>query len=388
MTVELPEEYRMLHELAAKFVDHELMPLEAAVLAREASGQPIELTDEEEAPLLAKCRELGLWGLEVPEEIGGANLPAVARMGIYEELGRTVTPFTFPPDSPNLHMLMATANERQRKRYLEPYARGEMRSAIAVSEPGAGADPAAMTTRAVKDGEHWVINGRKIWISFVKAADFTILMALTDPAKKARGGVTAFIVEKGTPGFIIEREIAMLGGARTYEIVLDNCRLHEDQVLGKVGDGFGPMQLRLTVRRLEMGAWCVGMARRALDMMTAHAKLRVTFGAPLADRQAIQWWIADAATQIHACRLMIMDAAAKLDAGEDVRTVTSMVKVFGTEMATEVIDHAMQTFGAMGMAKEMPLQQMAQRVRVMRVFEGPSEVHRMVIARRILNAAR
>jgi len=377
----------MLQELAAKFVDNELMPLESAVLAREMSGQSIALTDEEEAPLLAKCRELGLWGLDVPEQIGGANLPAVARMGVYEELGRTVTPFTFPPDSPDLHMLLATVNERQRKRYLEPYARGEMRSAIAVSEPGAGADPAAMTTRAVKDGEHWVINGRKIWISFVKAADFTIVMALTDAAKKARGGITAFIVEKGTPGFIIGREIAMLAGARTYEVVFEDCRLHEDQVLGQVGNGFGPMQLRLTVRRLEMGAWCVGMARRALDLMTAHAKLRVTFGAPLADRQAIQWWIADAATQIHACRLMIMDAAASLDAGEDVRTVTSMVKVFGTEMATEVIDHAMQAFGAMGMAKEMPLQQMAQRVRVMRVFEGPSEVHRMVIARRILNAA-
>jgi acyl-CoA dehydrogenase len=388
MTVELPEEYRMLQELAAKFVDNELMPLEPAVLAREMSGQPIALTEQEEAPLLAKCRELGLWGLDVPEQIGGANLPAVARMGVYEELGRTVTPFTFPPDSPDLHMLLATANERQRKLYLEPYARGEMRSAIAVSEPGAGADPAAMTTRAVKDGDHWVINGRKIWISFVKSADFTIVMALTDPAKKARGGITAFIVEKGTPGFIIGREIAMLAGAHTYEVVFEDCRLHEDQVLGKVGDGFGPMQLRLTVRRLEMGAWCVGMARRALDMMTAHAKLRVTFGAPLADRQAIQWWIADAATKIHACRLMIMDAAARLDAGQDVRTVTSMVKVFGTEMATEVIDHAMQTFGAMGMTKEMPLQQMAQRVRVMRVFEGPSEVHRMVIARRILSATK
>lgn len=388
MTTVLADEYRMLQELAAKFVDNELMPLESAVLAREMSGQPIALTEQEEAPLLAKCRELGLWGLDVPESIGGANLPAVARMGVYEELGRTVTPFTFPPDSPDLHMLLATASERQRKRYLEPYARGEMCSAIAVSEPGAGADPAAMTTRAVKDGDHWVINGRKIWISFVKSADFTIVMALTDPAKRARGGITAFIVEKGTPGFIIGREIPMLAGARTYEVVFEDCRLHEDQVLGKVGDGFGPMQLRLTVRRLEMGAWCVGMARRALDMMTAHAKLRVTFGAPLADRQAIQWWIADAATKIHACRLMIMDAAAKLDAGQDVRTVTSMVKVFGTEMATEVIDHAMQTFGAMGMTKEMPLQQMAQRVRVMRVFEGPSEVHRMVIARRILSATK
>jgi acyl-CoA dehydrogenase len=384
MTFELAEEYRMLRELAAKFVDNELMPLEPAVLAREMTGQPIALTEQEEAPLLAKCRELGLWGLDVPEQIGGANLPAVARMGVYEELGRTVTPFTFPPDSPDLHMLLATANERQRRLYLEPYARGETRSAIAVSEPGAGSDPAAMTTRAVKDGDHWVINGRKIWISFVKSADFTILMALTDPAKKARGGITAFIVEKETPGFIIGREIAMLGGARTYEVVFEDCRLHENQVLGKVGDGFGPMQLRLTVRRLEMGAWCVGMARRALDMMTTHAKLRVTFGAPLADRQAIQWWIADAATQIHACRLMIMDAAAKLDAGDDVRTVTSMVKVFGTEMADEVIDHAMQTFGAMGMAKEMPLQLMASKVRLMRIYDGPSEVHRWVIARRLL----
>ena len=387
MTAELPEEYRMLQELAAKFVDNELMPLEAAVLAREMNGQSVTLTKEEEAPLLARCKELGLWGLDVPEHMGGANLPAVARMGVYEELGRTVTPFTFPPDSPNLHMLLATANERQRKRYLEPYARGEMRSAIVVSEPGAGGDPAAMTTRAVKDGDHWVINGRKIWISFVKSADFSIVMALTDPAKKARGGITAFIVEKGTPGFIIGREIAMLGGARTFEVVFEDCRLHQDQVLGKVGDGFAPMQLRLTVRRLEMGAWCIGMARRALDMMTAHAKMRVTFGALLADRQAIQWWIADAATKIYACRLMVRDAAARFDAGQDVRTEASMVKVYGTEMATEVIDHAMQTFGAMGMTKEMPLQQLAQRVRVMRVFEGPSEVHRMVIARRILNAA-
>jgi acyl-CoA dehydrogenase len=385
--MEVAEEYRMVQELAAKFVDNELMPLEAAVLARETSGQPMYLTDDEETRLHAKCRELGLWGLDVPEDLGGANLPAIARMGIYEELGRTVTPFTFPPDSPDLHMLLATANEYQRERYVGPYARGETRVAIAASEPDAGSDPAAMRTRAVKDGSHWVINGRKIWISFAKRADFLILMAVTDPAKKARGGITAFIVEKGTPGFIIQREIPMLGGARTYEIVLENCRLHENQVLGKVGDGFGPMQLRFTVRRLEMGAWCVGMARRALEMMTAHAKLRVTFGAPLADRQAIQWWIADAATMLHACRLMVTDAAAKLDAGQDMRTEASMVKVFGTEMATEVIDRAMQTFGAMGMAKEMPLQQMAQRMRTMRIFEGPSEVHRMVIARRMLSAS-
>jgi acyl-CoA dehydrogenase len=275
------------------------------------------------------------------------------------------------------------ANEEQRRKYLEPYARGEAHSAIAISEPGAGGDPAGMTTRAVRDGDDWVINGRKIWVSRVPQSDFTIVMARTGEGKRHEG-VTAFIVERGTKGFIIEREIPMLGGQRTYELVFEDCRVPAKQLLGQEGKGFAPMQLRLTVRRLQMGAWSIGMSRRALDMMVEHAKQRVTFGARLADRQAIQWWIADAATKIHALRLMVYDAAMKADAGKDVRTEASMIKVFGTEMATEVIDHAMQTFGAMGVAKELPLQLMAQKVRTMRVYEGPTEVHRMSIARRII----
>ena len=384
MTVALSEEHRMLQELVAKFVDNELMPLEKAVLARETAGKTINLTREEEAPLLEKCRELGLWALDAPEEYGGSNLPAVALMAVNEELGRTVVPFTFPPDSPNLHMLKQVANEEQKRKYLLPYAAGEAKSAIAISEPGAGGDPAGMMTRAVKDGSDWVINGRKIWISRVPYADFTIVMALTDPEKRARGGITAFIVEKGTPGFIIEREIPMLGGHRTYEVVFENCRVPEEQVLGEVGNGFGPMQLRLTIRRLQIGAWGVGIARRALQMMCEHVTQRVTFGQRLSDRQAIQWWVADAATKIHACRLMVMDAAQKQDEGRDVRTEASMIKVFASEMASEVVDHAMQSFGALGMTKELPLQLFAQILRVMRVYEGPSEVHRMVIARRTL----
>ncbi len=380
---EIPEEHRMLQELVAKFVDNELMPLEAAVLKREMQGEKAHLTEAEEAPLLAQCKELGLWGLDVPEEFGGANLPMVALIGVYEEQGRTPVPFTFPPDSPNLHMLMAVANDEQRRKYLDPYARGTAKSAIAISEPGAGADPAGMTTRAVQDGDDWVINGRKIWVSGVPDADFVILMARTGEGGRHEG-ITAFIVEQGTKGFIIEREIPMLGGHRTYELVFEDCRVPARQVLGKLGQGFAPMQLRLTVRRLQMGAWCIGMARRALDMMMDHAKQRSTFGVKLADRQAIQWWIADAALHIHACRLMVLDAAAKQDAGQDVRTEASMVKLFGTEMAQEVLDHAMQTFGAMGVAKELPLQLMMQRVRTMRLYEGPSEVHRMVIARRLL----
>ena len=193
-------------------------------------------------------------------------------------------------------MLDAVATPGQKKMYMEPYAKGEMKSCIAISEPGAGGDPAQMKTRAVKDGDDWVINGRKIWVSNVPAADFIILMATTDP-KGARGGITAFIIEQDMPGFSIEREIPMLGGSRTYELVMDDLRVPESQVLGEVGEGFAPMQMRLTVRRLEMGARCIGMAERALKMMCEHTQQRETFGVKLADRQTIQWWVADAATK-------------------------------------------------------------------------------------------
>jgi alkylation response protein AidB-like acyl-CoA dehydrogenase len=237
----------------------------------------------------------------------------------------------------------------------------------------------------VKDGNDWVINGRKIWVSNVPRADFIILMARTGEGKRQEG-VTAFIVEKGTPGFIIEREISMIGGRKTYELVFEDCRVPESQVLGELGRGYAPMQLRLNVRRLQMGARCVGMTRRALDMMADQARNRVTFGVRLADRQAIQWWVAEAATRMHACKLMVADLAAKLDAGADVRMEASMLKVEGTEMAQDILDQAMQTFGAMGVTKELPLQLMHQQVRLMRVYEGPSEVHRSAIGRRILGS--
>ena len=381
MNFELDDESRMLKETVARFVKEELMPLESVVLEREASGGGFGLSAEEQAPLFEKCRDLGLWGLDCPEETGGADLPAISLVGVNEELGSTVVPFSFPPDSPNLHMLLETANDYQKEKYLDPYARGEMISAIVISEPGAGADPAGMNTRAVKEGDDWVINGRKIWITKADEADFNIVMAVTDPEKGSRGGISAFLVDKGTPGFEIARKIPMIGGASTFEVVFDDCRIPANQLLGKEGEGFGPMQGRLVIRRLQMGAWCLGMANRALDMMCEHANQRSTFGSLLADRQAIQWWIADAQIRIHSLKLMLWDAATKQDSGQDVRTEASMIKLHGTELATDVIDNAMQAFGAMGMTKELPLQLMAQSVRTMRIFEGPSEVHRWVIAR-------
>ena len=384
MDFELAEEHRMLKDLVARFVKDELMPLEPAVLAREASGQGLGIGPAEHARLDEVSRSLGLWGLDAPEDIGGSDLPAVAMVGVEEELGRTVTPYTLPPDSPNLRMLMATVNERQRVAYLEPYVRGETVSAIGISEPGAGGDPAGMTTHAERDGDDWVINGRKIWISRAEDADFTILMALTNREKRSRGGISAFLVDKGTPGFNVLRRIPMVGGAATYEIALEDCRVEGWKLLGTEGNGFAPMQLRLGTRRIQMAAWSIGMAQRALDMICEYAPQRVTFGLPLSERQAIQWWVADAATRIHAARLMTYDCAWKLDQGRDVRLEISMIKAYCTEMAWEVVDRAMQTYGAMGMTKEMPLQLMASKLRTMRIYDGPTEVHKWVVGRNLL----
>ncbi len=384
MDFELSEEHRMLKDLVARFVRDELMPLEAGVMAREAEGQGLGLSDAEHARLDEVSRNLGLWGLDAPEDVGGSDLPMVAMVGVEEELGRTATPYTLPPDSPNLRMLMATVDERQRAAYLAPYVAGKTVSAIGISEPGAGSDPAAMTTRAVRDGDDWVIDGRKIWITRAADADFTILMAVTDREKGARGGISAFLVDKGTPGFNVLRRIPMVGGQYTYEIALEGCRVEGWKLLGQEGAGFAPMQTRLGTRRIQMAAWSVGMAQRALDMLVEYAPQRKTFGAPLSERQAIQFWVAEAATKIHATRLMTYDCAWKLDQGRDVRSEISMIKWYATEMAYETVDRVMQAFGAMGVTKELPLQLMQAKLRTMRIYDGPTEVHKWVVARNLL----
>ena len=388
MDFELAEEHRLLQDLVARFVRENLMPLEQKVLERDAIGQGAYLSHEERDRIDAVSREMGLWGLDAPEDVGGAELPAVAMIGVNIEIGRTCVPYHLPPDSPNLRMLMATVNEDQRERYLAPYVQKGTVSAIGISEPGAGADPAAMITRAVREGDEWVINGRKIWISRAQEADFTILMAVTDKQKGARGGISAFLVDRGTPGFNVLRRIPMLGGQFTYEVALENCRVPAANLLGTEGQGFAPMQVRLSTRRLQMASWSIGIAQRALEMMLEYAPQRVVFGEPLANRQSVQWWIADAYTRIKAATLMTYETAWKLDKGADVRTEISAVKAYATEMAYEVVDHAMQLYGAMGVTKELPLSLMSGHLRTMRIYDGPTEVHKWVVARNLLGLKR
>jgi (R)-benzylsuccinyl-CoA dehydrogenase len=388
MDFTLPDELVMLQKLVRDFVKKELIPLEKMVIENETNRgmENIPLIPEDiEYELLKKTKELGLWGLDVPEEYGGANLGFLAKAIVTEELAKTIVPFTLPPDAPNFHFLMACCTEEQKERYLIPYAKGEKKSAIAISEPNAGSDIGGMQTTAVKKGSRWVINGTKIWISFANKADFFITMAVTDPEKRQRGGITAFLVDKDTPGLKIARGIPTIGQHHPYEVYFDSVEVDESQVLGKIGDGFIPMQNRLGVRRIEIAQHSVGMAERLLSMMSDYANQRKTFGKYLAERQAVQWWVANSAIDIHAARLMSYHAAWKMDKGiKDIRREAAMIKVFGTEMAMKVADRAIQLHGAMGLTKDLPIEFMYRSIRSLRIIEGSSEIHRWTIARDIL----
>lgn len=388
MDFELPETSRMVRDTVARFTTDELIPHEALIIRREAergyTDTPL-IPPELEATLQAKAKEIGLWGIDVPEEFGGQNLGMLTKCLVVEQLKHSIVPFVLPPESPNLFMLKELCKGDQIDRYLLPYSRGEKKSCLALSEPGAGSDAAAITTRAERKNGKWVLNGTKLWISNARRADFMIVMAVTDPTADKRSAFTAFLVDNGTPGLSVPTSFPMIGEYHPYEVVLNNVELDDSQVLGAVGGGFGPLSQRLGVRRLEIASRCLGLATRCLQMMIEQANTRKTFGAPLADRQAVQWWIADSYQELEMVRLLVYQMAWKMDQDRtDVRLDGSMVKVQGTEMITRVVDRAMQLFGGMGVSKELPLEYISRMCRVMRIVEGPSEVHRWVVARELL----
>lgn len=388
MDFTLPEELRMLRDTVARFVREELLPLERDVIKREAerglTDAPL-IDPDVEKELNRKAKAIGLYGIDVPEEYGGQNLGMLAKAVVIEELKTSIVPFVLPPDSPNLWMLRETCKGEQIKKYLLPYANGDKKSAIAISEPGAGSDPAGMKTRAEYKNGKWVLNGQKIWISHARHADFIIVMAVTDPAKGSRGGMTAFLVDKGSKGLSIPSVFNTMGEHAPYAVFLDNVELSDEQVLGEVGNGFGPMQNRLGVRRMEIACRALGYARRCMDLMLTQANQRKTFGALLAERQQVQWWLADSWQEMEMVRWITWRLAWKMDqGGADWRREASMVKLQGSEMIARISDRAIQLLGGMGVSKDMPLEYIARAVRVLRIFEGPSEVHRWVIARDLL----
>jgi len=388
MDFTLPEELRMLRDTVARFVREELLPLERDVIRREAerglTDAPL-IDPDAEQELNRKAKAIGLYGIDVPEEYGGQNLGMLAKAVVIEELKTSIVPYVLPPDSPNLWMLRETCKGDQVQKYLLPYASGDKKSAIAISEPGAGSDPAGMKTRAEYKNGKWLLNGQKIWISHARQADFIIVMAVTDPDKGSRGGITAFLVDKGTKGMSIPSVFNTMGEHAPYAVFFDNVELSDDQVLGEVGQGFAPMQNRLGVRRMEIACRALGYARRCMDYMLQQANERKTFGALLAERQQVQWWLADSWQEMEMVRWITWRLACKMDQGEtNWRREAAMVKLQGSEMIARVSDRAIQLLGGMGVAKELPLEYIARSCRVLRIFEGPSEVHRWFIARDLL----
>ncbi|AWB32708.1 acyl-CoA dehydrogenase family protein [Orrella marina] len=388
MDFELPESSRMVRDTVARFVKSELIPNEPLIIRREAERgfeDTALIPAELDAHLQNKAREIGLWGIDVPQEFGGQDLGMLTKCLVIEQLKHSIVPFVLPPESPNLFMLKELCKGDQIDKYLLPYSRGEKKSCLVLSEPGAGSDAAAIKTSAERRNGKWVLNGTKIWISNARRSDFMIVMAVTDRKAGKKGAFTAFLVDQGTPGLSVPSSYPMIGEYHPYEVVLDNVELDDSQVLGEVGQGFAPLSKRLGVRRLEIASRCLGLASRCLSMMIEQANTRHTFGAPLADRQAIQWWIADSYQELEMVRLMVYQMAWKMDSGAgDVRLDGSMVKVQGTEMITRVVDRAIQLFGGMGVSKGLPLEYISRMCRVMRIVEGPSEVHRWVIARELL----
>ena len=388
MDFTLPEELRMLRDTVARFVREELIPLEPVVIRREAerglTDAPL-IPPEAEEKLNRKAKEIGLYGIDVPEEYGGQNLGMLAKAVVVEELKYSIVPFILPPDSPNLWMLKETCKGDQIAKYLIPYASGDKKSAIAITEPSAGSDPANMQTRAEYKNGKWVINGQKIFISGARSADFIIVMAVTDAKKGSRGGITAFLVDKGAKGMSIPSVFNTIGEHAPYAVYFDDVEVPDSQVLGEVGRGFAPMQGRLGVRRMEIACRALGYCRRCMDLMIPQAKERKTFGAPLADRQQVQWWLADSWQEMEMVRWIAWRLAWKMDQGGlEWRRDAAMVKLQGSEMAGRIVDRAIQLFGGMGVSKDLPLEYMARACRTWRIYEGPSEVHRWFIARDLL----
>lgn len=379
----LPEELIQFRDSIRRFVDRELRPLEKKVTIEG------KLPPEVEAEVAAKAKAAGFWLMEVPAELGGADLGLLPLAIFWEEIARTtaVSARDHGIFGPTVGPILLGLQGGMRERYLMPVLRGELKACFAQTEPDAGSDPASMRTRAVRTDKGWKINGTKRYITKAATADFAQVMAVTDPEKGARGGISCFIVDMNTPGVKIgPAEMTMMGDT-PYEIILEDAEIPAGNLIGEEGKGFALAQKFLNHGRIRHGAHSCGAMARCLEMTAAYVKQRKTFGAPLSDRQGVQWMVADGYMRLHATRLMVHDAAAKLDLGMDARVETFMAKVTGVENGFKVIDDCLQLHGGMGLTRETPLERYWRDLRSFRITEGPTEVLKTTMARSILKNA-
>jgi len=375
----LTDEQRAIRDTARAFIRNEVMPLEPEVLRRERHGESA-LEHAELRALQRKARDFGFWGLGTPSSYGGAELPAVTQSLVWTEVGRTFVPFVFGGET---DVILYKANAVQRDEYLLPAIEGTRASCFAVTEPDAGSDLTAIRMQARRDGEDWVLNGEKTFITRGEAADFAIVVAVTDKDLGYKGGFTAFIVDRSM-GWT-SSTIDTMGPARPISMSFTDVRVPHRNVLCEVGDGF-----KLAMEWIERGRYvipsqAIGASERLLEMGLEYARQRHTFGKPIGEHQMIQAMLADCAVDLESSRWLVLLAAWTTDQGRDPRHESSMAKLAGATMANRVVDRVMQIHGGMGYTRELPIERWYREARLWRIFEGTDEIQRRAIARNLLS---
>ena len=383
MDLSLSDEEREIRDWVRTFVTREVVPLESTVLERERRNER-GLTREELRGLRDKAKQAGFFGVQTPEEYGGMALGAVMTALIEAELGRSFVPFSFGGDADNI---LYAANDEQKERYLLPTINGDKVSCFAITEPGAGSDARNIRTSAVRDGDEWVINGEKTFITFGDVADFVMVFAVTDPDlhREGRSGesVTCFLVDREA-GWS-SSPIATMGEWGPASLAFQDVRVPHSAILGEEGRGFELAMRWIGRGRYLLPARALGACERLLEMGMEHARQRVTFGEPIASRQAIQWMVADSAVEIEALRWLVLSAAWQVDHDIDSRQSQSMAKLYGGVKANEIVDRVLQIHGGMGYTRELPVERWYRELRVLRIYEGTDEIQRRTIARNLLS---
>ena len=378
MSFELTEEQKMIRAMVREFARTEILPTAAER----------DRTKEFPRESLRKMGELGLLGMNVPAEYNGAGVDTVSYSVALQEVAyacASTAVIMSVHNSVACGPIYLFGSDYLRETYLKPLAAGKMIGSFAVTEPGAGSDPASQKSRALKDGDSYVINGNKVLITTGKNSNVTVVTAYTSRERKHRG-ISAFVVEKGTPGFSVGREEEKMGlcASDTVELIFEDCRVPKENLLGKEGDGFVIAMASLDGGRIGIASQSVGLAQACLDAAVTYAKERIQFGKPIAQFQAIRWMIADMATEIEAARLLTFNAAAMKDRGENFSAAASMAKVFASEMANQVAYRALQIHGGYGYIKDFPVERYYRDARVLTLYEGTSEIQRTVISNHLL----
>ncbi|MFH1087149.1 MAG: acyl-CoA dehydrogenase family protein [Chloroflexota bacterium] len=392
MDFRLTEQHLMLQKVTRDFVTKECLSVEREL--QEKDPDWVELPRDMFLDLRKKVQQIGLWAIDVPEEFGGAGLDNLSYCLIREEQSKTTigtahfSPF-WGPSGNHIFPVLYRASDYIKERYLHPLIRGEKRSGLCQTEADAGSDASAIKTTATRKDGQWTINGAKRFSTLGDRSDFMFVTAITEPVadrKQRMDSMRIFAVDKDTPGLKINRILRVIRPQYSTEIVLDDCKVSEEHCLPE--NGYKILAEHLSKLRLLIAPSCLGRAQRSVDMVLSYVPDRHTFGQPLSSRQAIQWMMVDCAMDIHLTRLFMLETAWKLDQGMDASQEASMLKVFSTESAFRCVDLCMQCLGGIGLTKDLPLERWLRELRVMRITEGPTEVHKWTIARNILRGWR